>query len=214
MTYGWAMLVVLLAIAALAYFYQSQKLKQEVCIIEPGFYCKEFRVYTNGILFVIQNNKGYDIQNVRLTVNGPNLVCYQSNYVTSLLDGQSTKIYFSCLSGISVNKNFRADINMTYSKLALNSLERKTEVVTRSFVESGTIPSSTIWVYTTPSTATIYLDYLGNYVGNSFVSSAFPVIVLPGQPHTIIAVNGSSQATASIPPLVDHQTYVISLILS
>ena len=200
MTYGWVMLVLLIIIAALSLFYQSQKVKQEICIMEPGFYCKEFRVYSNGIFFVIQNNKGYDIQNVRLTIGSSSLICYQTNSVTSILDGQSANFYLSCSSGINVNKNFRANINMTYSKLAVNSLERRTEVVIRSVAESEKIPAARLFAAVAPACADVYLNNLQNKVGNTCGLGWVEFIVAPEQFHTIIAMNGSLQGSVNVGP--------------
>lgn len=66
MTYGWAILVVLAAIGALAYFgvLSPDNFLPDKCTISPQFYCSEWRVSTDGtVLMEIQNNVGR-------TVNG------------------------------------------------------------------------------------------------------------------------------------------------
>lgn len=63
MTYGWAILVVLVAIGALAYFgvLSPGKYLPEQCIIGPGFSCDAFKIVgTNGAAEIIVRNGGTD----------------------------------------------------------------------------------------------------------------------------------------------------------
>ena len=58
MTYGWALLVVLAAIGALAYFgvLKPQSFLPEQCVLAPGVACLDFRINSTGIDFVIGNS--------------------------------------------------------------------------------------------------------------------------------------------------------------
>ena len=58
MTYGWAILVVLVAIGALAYFgvLSPGKFLPESCTIAPGYSCDDFKVSADGSATVIIKN--------------------------------------------------------------------------------------------------------------------------------------------------------------
>ncbi|MFH1636826.1 MAG: hypothetical protein ABIB71_00195, partial [Candidatus Woesearchaeota archaeon] len=60
MTYGWAILVVLIAIGALAYFgvLNPSRFLPKSCTISPGFSCEEFKVTTSGAQLLMRNGKG------------------------------------------------------------------------------------------------------------------------------------------------------------
>jgi hypothetical protein len=60
MTYGWALLVVLIVISALAYFgvLSPGNLVSERCSFEIGIGCKDFAVGSNGVSVVVENMRG------------------------------------------------------------------------------------------------------------------------------------------------------------
>lgn len=66
MTYGWAILAVLVMIGALAYFGVMRVDVPERCILATGFACKDYRAYqlageSAGIEFVLENGRGEDV---------------------------------------------------------------------------------------------------------------------------------------------------------
>lgn len=65
MTYGWAILVVLVAIGALAYFgvLSPGRFLPNSCTIIPGLSCDEFKIDDNApqAIFIIRNGLGTDI---------------------------------------------------------------------------------------------------------------------------------------------------------
>ena len=68
MTYGWAILVVLIVIGALAYFgvLDPSKLLPDKCTFPTGLYCEDYILQSGGtsdgrIDFVLQNGIGRDI---------------------------------------------------------------------------------------------------------------------------------------------------------
>jgi len=77
MTYGWAILVVLVMISALAYFgvMNPNKYLPEKCIFSAGFNCRDFIIQHNGgnlqVLFKLDNKAGDNIvlQSVNATIN-------------------------------------------------------------------------------------------------------------------------------------------------
>src|SRR3989344_682255 len=72
MTYGWAILVVLVAIGALAYFgvLSPGKFLPESCIIGAGFSCDDFKIVDGGTgTIVIRNGIGEDVDTVTLAID-------------------------------------------------------------------------------------------------------------------------------------------------
>jgi len=75
MTYGWAILVVLVVIGALAYFgiLNPLTLLPERCELEMGFYCRDHLITTTAagdtgdILFYLENGKGEDVKIANIT---------------------------------------------------------------------------------------------------------------------------------------------------
>jgi uncharacterized protein (UPF0333 family) len=63
MTYGWAILVVLAAIAALAYFgvLSPEKFLPEKCLMQTGFTCISSKVETSQSIIVLSNGYGRSI---------------------------------------------------------------------------------------------------------------------------------------------------------
>jgi len=69
MTYGWAILVVLVVIGALSYFgvLNPSQLLPEKCTLPIGFNCKDFRVTNSSINMYIENGagRGVNITNIQ-----------------------------------------------------------------------------------------------------------------------------------------------------
>jgi len=63
MTYGWAILVVLVAISALAYFgvLSPDKFLPSRCTLQAGIACLDHKATTTSLTVVLQNSLGYDI---------------------------------------------------------------------------------------------------------------------------------------------------------
>ena len=70
MTYGWAILVVLAAIGALAYFgvLSPDRFLPDKCAANPPFSCTQYKAYSSGttLSLGIQNNGGVDLTSVRV----------------------------------------------------------------------------------------------------------------------------------------------------
>ena len=108
MTYGWAVLVVLIVIGALAYFgvLNPQKLLPEKCTLMVGLYCLDHRISTAGagadaVFLRMENGMGKDVKIINLTFKensaSPLLTCsvQSANGVINISNGQSQVVNFS-----------------------------------------------------------------------------------------------------------------------
>jgi len=97
-TYGWAILVVLAAIGALAYFgvLSPDRFLPEKCTLPSGIACLDFTGSTTSVSLVIQNSAGFDMSNVTVVANatGYTLACTATGD-NVLTDGE--KDTFTCI---------------------------------------------------------------------------------------------------------------------
>ncbi|OIO63458.1 hypothetical protein COT48_06020 [Candidatus Woesearchaeota archaeon CG08_land_8_20_14_0_20_47_9] len=81
MTYGWAILVVLVVVGALSYFgvLNPKALIPERCTLPSGLTCKDFKITENlasdRIDLFIENGLGRGIKVQQIVVTGPNVKC-------------------------------------------------------------------------------------------------------------------------------------------
>ena len=112
MTYGWAILVVLAAIAALAYFgvLSPDKFLPEKCILEPGLACVAHKVEPAQTTLVMTNSKGTTIVITSLTVGS----CTSSYNLEMLSGTDHTFVLTGCSNGAAKDK-FKGDITIAYT---------------------------------------------------------------------------------------------------
>ena len=132
MAYGWAILVVLVAIGALAYFgvLSPQKLLPERCVIEPGFGCVSSKVEVSKITLVIANAKGRDV-----AITGIKVGDCASAFTQDLANGDQNSFLIgsSCTNGAQ-KERFDGEIAISYTekdtgltKTAFGNLNTKIE---------------------------------------------------------------------------------------
>lgn len=119
MTYGWAILVVLAAIAALAYFgvLSPDRFLPNKCTLQGGFSCTEFKVNSAGesVQFTVQNNLGVDADDVEVSLTSDDCtVTTGVQWNQPLGNGDETDLMtFNCQAN-TLGSKFRGDINVTY----------------------------------------------------------------------------------------------------
>ncbi|MEA3515075.1 MAG: hypothetical protein U9R34_06350 [Nanoarchaeota archaeon] len=114
MTYGWAILVVLAAVAALAYFgvLSPDKFLPEKCTLSTGITCTGFKVTSDSFTLVLTNNFGKDIELNSVNVGG----CLISGINESLKNNKiSTITQTGCSFGNSGDR-VSADISIGYTE--------------------------------------------------------------------------------------------------
>ena len=115
MTYGWAILVVLAAIAALAYFgvLSPEKFLPEKCIIQPGIACVSHKVDPSKVTLVLSNGLGRT-----MIVNSIDVAGCSSTFSNVTLPSGTDYTFIiggSCNNGIAKEK-FKGDIILAYTE--------------------------------------------------------------------------------------------------
>ncbi len=128
MTYGWAILVVLVAIGALAYFgvLSPQKYLPSSCTVSNQFACSEFKASdaNNNVQIVLQNGRGVDLTGVKVSLAGSGVTCTETAG-QDIADGKSATFTVGCTAGIgSVGSNFKADVTVKYTEAGSTLGER------------------------------------------------------------------------------------------
>jgi uncharacterized protein (UPF0333 family) len=111
MTYGWAIMVVLVAIGALAYFgvLSPDRFLPRKCFLEAGIGCGDFRVNENSVTLVLRNGKGEGITISNIKVKN----CLGTTSSTLNNGVQKTFTIDGC-NNIPGEK-FDGDVNITYT---------------------------------------------------------------------------------------------------
>jgi len=117
MTYGWAILVVLAAIAALAYFgvLSPEKFLPEKCLIETGFTCISSKVEAAQSTIIFQNGYGKSVIIDSVDIGG----CSKTFTTSMQSEGEGTFIVTGCSNG-DVKEVFKGDVVIKYTEKRTN----------------------------------------------------------------------------------------------
>jgi hypothetical protein len=136
MTYGWAIMVVLVAIGSLSYFgvLSPDKFVPRRCALEPGIACMDFSVNENSVTLVLKTARGEDI-----TINNikaGNCTGTSSGFMRN--GEQATFVIGGCSN--TVSKKFIGSLNVTYTGETGLTHKNRGNIVGK--VESGTSAGS------------------------------------------------------------------------
>ena len=114
MTYGWAILVVLIAIGALAYFgvLNPSRFLPASCTLMPGLSCDSFKVDRSDdtVTLNVRNGLGDDLTGVTFTT------CGVTSASQTLNDGESKTFTMNpCASDLTATR-FKEDITISYTQ--------------------------------------------------------------------------------------------------
>jgi hypothetical protein len=114
MTYGWAILVVLAAIGALAYFgvLSPEKFLPEKCVLAPGVDCTGFKVTPNEITLVVRNGMGKDLTLNSVSVGPCNTTLTNATFNSGKMQ---TLQMTGCSNGASGDR-FDGDVSIDYTE--------------------------------------------------------------------------------------------------
>lgn len=117
MTYGWAILVVLIAIGALVYFgvLNPSRFLPASCTLMPGLSCDSFKVTASTVTLVVRNGLGDDLTNLRFTTAS----CSGTPTTADLNDGNSATYTVSCSPSLTGSR-FKEDVTISYLQDAID----------------------------------------------------------------------------------------------
>ena len=126
MTYGWAILAAIIAIAVLAYFgvFSPGKYMSNICTIAAPGSCDEYSITTSGITLVIRNGLGDIMAVSSVNVTG----CGSTASVTpttSIPDGGIGTATVPCAPVLTAGNKFKGDITITYKKGTSGTIDQK-----------------------------------------------------------------------------------------
>ena len=130
MTYGWAILVVLVAIGALAYFgvLSPDKFLPAKCLVQSGLACLDHKATADSLVLRIQNSLGYDItvdavKAAQCTCKSNPAVSPCSAFVggesTTLANGAASTYTLVCTNSGSTKYNGQANITYTVTETTI-----------------------------------------------------------------------------------------------
>ena len=117
MTYGWAILVVLAAIAALAYFgvLSPEKFLPEKCLIETGFTCISSKVESAQSTIVLSNGLGRS-----LTIDSVQIGGCTTAFTTSMIsEAENTFVVTGCSNG-DTKEVFKGEVTIKFTEKRTN----------------------------------------------------------------------------------------------
>ena len=136
MTYGWAILVVLVAIGALAYFgvLNPSKFLPSSCTIAPGMGCDDFKVTESTVQVLLRNGLGDDLSSVQVAVAGCTASAEADGNDSwtdgSVLGGSDGISLTSCSNGVA-GARFKSDVTITYTTSAGVSHSKTGSITTK-----------------------------------------------------------------------------------
>jgi hypothetical protein len=115
MTYGWAILVVGVAIAALAYFgvLSPSRFLPNKCTFSAGIACIDHKVEATQVTMILQNSIGHtiNITDINLTDAG----CANTSANTQLLNGDQGTFVVACTT--TAGEKFKTDVSLTFTRI-------------------------------------------------------------------------------------------------
>ncbi|MEK6861923.1 MAG: hypothetical protein AABY07_08205, partial [Nanoarchaeota archaeon] len=121
MTYGWALLVVLIAIAALAFFgvLNPSRFLPNSCNLAPGFGCVDFKAddSDNAVTIILQNGLGDTLNGVILSLTSAQGGCASATFTPGgiqVLDGSQTTFIGAC-AGLAIGAKLKGDLIISYT---------------------------------------------------------------------------------------------------
>lgn len=113
MTYGWAILVVLVAVGALAYFgvLSPDKFLPAKCTLQAGIACLDHKATANSLTLVLQNSLGFDITLSDIEAGK----CTKPGSQGTLANGGKTNPIVLTCNGIAVGATkYNEEVNISY----------------------------------------------------------------------------------------------------
>jgi len=117
MTYGWAILVVLAAIAALAYFgiLSPEKFLPEKCLFETGFTCLSSKIEPTQSTIIFSNGIGRTIIVTSIKIAG----C-TTTFNTNMQSGSDSAFVITGCNNGDIKETFKGEVTIKYTEKSTN----------------------------------------------------------------------------------------------
>ena len=141
-TYGWAVLVILIGISALSYFgvLRLDLFLPYHCSLEIiGISCLDFSVENQRATIVLQNSLGKSVTITQVKLATDKITCFNNNSVYMGNNARTTEI-IDCDIG-SASRKFSGSINISY--ITESGISHFTSGYLRSAVTENSVPNST-----------------------------------------------------------------------
>ncbi|MBI4151049.1 hypothetical protein HY492_02905 [Candidatus Woesearchaeota archaeon] len=114
MTYGWALLVVLAAIAALAYFgvLSPDRFLPEKCFLPSGTPCLDSTLTATTATLIIQNSLGFSLSNITVTACGGS-----ATTPATLSNGEQGTYAVTCSPALTSGDKFKGTVTFAYTNV-------------------------------------------------------------------------------------------------
>ena len=142
-TYGWSILVVLIAVSGLSYFgiLNTDLFLPSTCsLTQTGIICTDFAVEDQRVVLVLQNSLGKTITINQVTVANGRIECTNNNSVNLNNNARISEIIF-CDIG-TANKRFIGVINITY--ITEERILHKISGYLRATVSGNSVPNASV----------------------------------------------------------------------
>jgi len=123
MTYGWAILVVLVAIGALAYFgvLNPGRYLPSSCMIAPGVSCDDFKATATDVQLILRNGMGDSLTATNVAISGCTVSAEADGDDAwndgAVLGGSDGITLTGCTNGAS-GARLKTDVTLTYTTSA------------------------------------------------------------------------------------------------
>ncbi len=134
MTYGWAMLIVIVAVGALVIYFgvDSNFLANEGCYMQPGFYCEDYRADEGSVMVRVVNSIGRNLAEISISHED----CDLGSDNPSLEDGSGVFLTMSgCSFGVA-GDYMDEQLSLTYRFLD-SSIDHLSDFKVGAILEGG-----------------------------------------------------------------------------
>ena len=116
MTYGWAILVVVVGIFVLAYFgvLDPDKFLPNRCALPSGIACLDYNVESYRVILVLQNAMGQEITIKKVTASTNSQECFDNESIALSNNDKAIFTILNCNNGLE-NQKFDGRINVSYA---------------------------------------------------------------------------------------------------
>ena len=112
MTYGWAILIIAIALSALFYFgvFDFTALFPGTCTIPSGISCEQHSIKQDRVFLVLRNDQAFDMKDITIEIEG----CGTYTPGTDLLSMKSELYNITCDDSLKQGSRFRGTISIQY----------------------------------------------------------------------------------------------------